>query len=248
MKKNLSNLIIVLSSYVLFLLPSVQMYSQEIELAALNLHVNDYAFESHIDEGIELPESYKSKKLIIEKEVAKRTCFCVVSYNNLSNQKKRSGVCLDLTSRVNKTYRSKSKKNAIRCNDACTKAARALSAADKQRIANCACAANRPNGHPITAFSALSTRKYMTADAIGTLENIPAQTRTDCTCPRGWTVDTGQTDINKKCKKQLCKTEYPVPNQEIPGLGYIWDNQITQWIRGKCNTVITRAAICRLKG
>ncbi len=184
-------------------------------------------------------------------EVVRANCFCKVSYNNLTNQKTATGVCLDLTSRLNLSFTGLNQqrpKNQRICNDKCTIMAASLTATEIQNIANCACSVPKPTGTALIAYSKIGTRKYRSAHLIGHITNTAAQTETNCTCPPGWTVDNGQSDIKRKCKKAICSTGHPVSNRELPNLpGFVWDNVIYQWIQGNCITNQTSAAVCRLR-
>ncbi|MCC6726621.1 MAG: hypothetical protein IT258_19120 [Saprospiraceae bacterium] len=204
----------------------------------------------------------ESEVIKIEESVAARTCFCVVSYDNLTNKPHRTGECLDLTGVVNTTYSTMSQNNRNKCNNKCTMAAAALTSAQKQSIANCACAANKGTGTIITAFSALSTADYLTAQQIGVLTNSPTVTQTTCKCPSGWlandtNVDGGNTS-DGKCKKGVCSPigVTPLPPNGTPigsSWGFTWGNAIYAWgttANGgapTCNTVVISPAVCTLK-
>ena len=162
--------------------------------------------------------------LEVERVDAKRTCYCVVSYKNLTNQKKRSGVCLDLTGRVGHQYNGMSPHNQKACNKRCTDVAKVLSSSDLNKIANCACSKGVKNNTDITAYSALSVKKYKTAHAIGRLVNKPASYNTTCNCPKGWTYD----KPNNKCKKAQCKLNDLSSNQPLGEWGFIWNGTIWQ--------------------
>ncbi|MCF8246896.1 MAG: hypothetical protein K9J37_17900 [Saprospiraceae bacterium] len=153
----------------------------------------------------DIPESEIVK---VDEDASKRTCYCVVSYDNLTNQPHRTGQCLDLTGVVNTSYSSMSEANRNKCNDKCTTAASNLTAAQKQNIANCVCAAGKPTGTVIRAYSALSTKDYKTAQQIGTLTNSPESTQTTCKCPVGWWANTSNVDggitADGQCKKPVC--------------------------------------------
>lgn len=207
-------------------------------LNAQNLNLHNDAFE--IDASIQsYLDSNKDKPL----EKAKRTCFCVVSYDNLSHKKKRSGVCLDLTSRVNHQYNGMSPHNQRSCNQRCTNVAKKLTATDLKKIASCACSKGVPNRRDINAYSALSVKKYRSAHGIGILENIGAQTKEECDCPKGWAFDT----THKKCKKKQCQLSTPSPNQSLGNWGFIWNNTIWQWMKANCKTITVKPGVCRIK-
>jgi hypothetical protein len=187
------------------------------------------------------------------------TCFCVVSYNNLTNQHNATGVCLNLREVINHSYgglNPQSEANRNDCNARCTNAAVALSAGQKQEIANCACGANVGNGTPIRAYSAVGVKAYKTAQQIGVLVNTPAVTNTTCTCPTGWYANAPITP-NSKWNKALCgpmtATLAPPNNTQLGTWGFTWDNYIYVWGTAanggalKCTTEIVTPKSCKLQ-
>jgi hypothetical protein len=201
---------------------------------------NDFNYASDEMESFDINEDAEIL------EIVRANCFCKVSYNNLTNQKSASGVCLDLTSRVNMSFTGLSQgkpKNQRKCDKKCSEVAAALTAAEIQAIANCACAAPRPAGTKIVAFSALGARRYSSAQFIGTLVNTAATYQTSCSCPNGWQLD----NTHNKCKKALCSTGENTQNQGLGNWGFIWDNTIYQWKKANCTQSQTSAAVCRIR-
>lgn len=198
--------------------------------------------------------SYLTNELITSENIITpiwtANCWCRISYEDLTNKTSSQGVALDLTKRVNKKYtgtRPQKPANRNDCSTRCTKKAANLSQSELNSIAQKACSANKRSGTLIRAFSAVGKRAYNTAHYIGKLENKPAQTKTDCNCPSGWTVDNNQSDPKRKCSKALCNLERSVSNRELPQMpGFIWDNTIYQWTSAKCVTTQISAGTCRL--
>lgn len=215
------------------------LISQEISLTN---SANEFIFIKS-----ELPTA-KSKIKFYEN--IKANCYCVVSYNDLTNEQSRSGVCLDLTGNVGLSFsgvNQQSTSKQRKCSERCSEEASSLSTAQLQAIANCACSAGKTTGTSLKAYSALGNKKYSSAHVVGLLENVPAQNETTCTCPNGWIVDNGQTDPNRRCKRELCNVEQPISNRELPNLpGYVWNNVLFQWIAGNCTTTEISPARCRL--
>lgn len=180
------------------------------------------------------------------------TCFCVVSYNDLTNLNTRSGVALDLTSRVNLKFtgiNQQSKSNRNKCNRVCTAKASSLSSSDYTKIAKAACNANRPSGTAIRAFSSVGTKAYRTAQHVGRLENVPAQTTNKYFCPTGWKMDDWRTNINRKCNKKLCDLDQAgnaFSNQEYGDAMFVWEGSVYQWKRASIESSVTKPGICRI--
>jgi|GEM_PF-3943169 len=196
--------------------------------------------------GLDQMETFDVNKDIEVIETVKANCFCKVSYNNLTNQKAASGVCLDLTSRVNMSFTGLSQgkpRNQRKCDKKCSEVAAALTAAEIQAIANCACAAPRASGTKLVAFSKLGARRYSSAQFIGTLVNTAASYSTSCSCPSGWELD----NTHNKCKKAVCNSGMSSPNQELGSWGFIWNNVIYQWKKANCTQTLTSAAVCRIR-
>ena len=188
-----------------------------------------------------------SELRLIEKRA---NCFCVVSYDDLTNKPGRSGVCMDLTSRVGLSFTGlgqQSPKNQRKCDKRCSDVAGSLSTSELQAIANCACSRGKHTGVILRAFSSLGMRNYSSAHYLGKIVNMPAKYKTTCSCPNGWTVDNGQKATNRKCKKGICRVAVSVPNMELPNLpGFVWDNVIYQWTKGDCVTKLVSPAACKL--
>jgi hypothetical protein len=177
---------------------------------------------------------------------AEATCFCKISKENLTNSKSASGVLLDLTSNVGKTYTTsikngfeQSDKNQTDCNTRCTTAA--ASYTGQQSIAAQACAAGAPNGTVVRAWSAVGTKEYKTAQQIGTLTNIAAVTQQ--VCPAGSLANsTNQPGVTTDgyCKKQINTCPLPVypPNgTQIGTWGFTWGNGVYQFVQPTTNVV-----------
>jgi hypothetical protein len=179
---------------------------------------------------------------------AEATCFCKISKENLTNSKSASGVLLDLTSNVGKTYTTsikngfeQSDKNQTDCNTRCTTAA--ASYTGQQSIAAQACAAGAPNGTVVRAWSAVGTKEYKTAQQIGTLTNIAAVTQQ--VCPAGSLANsTNQPGLTTdgKCKKHVnpgCPLNPAPPNGTPIGTnwGFTWGDGVWQWFQPTTNVV-----------
>lgn len=115
----------------------------------------------------------------------------------------------------------------------------ALTAAQKQSIANCLCSKGLADGTPIYATNAIGTQGYESCpDKIATIHQKPTYTVTTCTCPSGWlanptNVDGGVT-ADGKCKKGVCgwsSTVFPgyPANVAIGTWGFTWQNGIYAW-------------------
>lgn len=191
------------------------------------------------------------------------TCFCKVSYDNLSGEKNATGVCLDLTGVVNKQYcgwNRQSLTNQQDCSQRCTNAVSALTAAQKQAVADCMCSNGKPTGARATAYSAVGTKEYNSAAPLGTLTNSPAIIQTTCTCPQGWLSNTnnqnGGITTDGKCKKAVCGPIVgcdPLPNgTPIGNWGFTWDNWIYTWGtptnggKPNCVSVTLFPRVCKL--
>jgi hypothetical protein len=194
------------------------------------------------------------------KPMASATCFCKISYDDLTNKISASGVCLDLTGAVNKVYTGifpQNDTNQTDCNTRCTTAAAPY--IGSQSIAACACAAGKPSGTLVRAWSAVGNKEYKTAAPIGTLTNKPEVKTTICTCPAGWTSNTssqvGGVTTDGKCKKGACGPNsiapYPPDGTQIGSWGFTWGNGFYAWgttANGgapKCVTTLVSAAECK---
>lgn len=189
-------------------------------------------------------------------------CFCKVTYANIAGLQHATAECMDLTNKVNKAYTGldpDKEANQIDCASRCTAVAAALTQAEKQSIADCACAANMPSGTRINAYSSAGTKKYRSAHQIGILTNAPAVTQTTCKCPQGWLSDTnvdgGVTVEN--CKKGVCDynsvSPFPPDGTKIGTWGFTWKNAFYAYGNAAnggakvCNTVVVTPRICRIQ-
>ncbi|HWN09894.1 MAG TPA: hypothetical protein VNO50_11635 [Pyrinomonadaceae bacterium] len=188
------------------------------------------------------------------------TCFCKISYNDLTNQKSASGVCLDLTGAVNKTYTGinpQKDANQTDCNTKCTAAA--ASHTGSQSMASCACAAGKPSGTVVRAWSAVGVREYKSAQQIGILTNQPQVSQTTCTCPPTWASNTthanGGVTTDGKCKKLACSsisiTPLPANGTQLGNWGFTWGNSLIAWGTSanggapNCVTSVISGAVCK---
>src|SRR5687767_12031771 len=145
---------------------------------------------------------------------AAATCFCKISWHDLRWQTSASGVVLDLTSAVGKTYYGpgqQSEDHQRACVTLCGAAAAPY--IKSQSVANTACAAGVPNNSDLRAYSAVGTKAYREAYApaspapvyIGKLLNHPQVNQTTCTCPAGWMANPtnalGGVTSDGRCKK-----------------------------------------------
>ncbi len=194
---------------------------------------------------------------------ATATCFCVISYNDLTDQQTRSGVCMDITNIVHTTYSGvfpEKDDNRKDCQKKCSDAAYNLSAAQKQAIADCACAAGVGNGTPIRAYSAVGVKRYQSDQAMGTLVNTPAVVQTTCRCPVGWLANTSNIDggvtTDGKCKKLVCgpiAVAPPADGTQVGSWGFTWGNSL--WAYGSaanggaalCRTLVISPKVCKLQ-
>jgi hypothetical protein len=181
-------------------------------------------------------------------------CFCQVSHLDNTNRKQMIGELHRIN--ISKTYSFPCEQcdaNQTDCNTRCTNAAAGLSAAEVQNIANIACSKGVPNGTAITAWSAVGTREYKSAQRLGILENIPASTTSTCKCPPGWLSNTTNVDggitTDGKCKKMVCNipctTGLPPDGALIGSWGFYYGKALWQWGAPNC-TSTTTPAICRI--
>ena len=127
------------------------------------------------------------------------TCYCVISTKNLNGEKHMSDVCTDLTAGLNVHYSGAfpmKDDNRQDCTQKCGDYALQYyqNLANKQSLANCACAEGLADGSIIRAYGAVGTKEYEQGQSVGVLINTPAVTKTTCTCPSGWLSDV--TNIN----------------------------------------------------
>jgi hypothetical protein len=196
------------------------------------------------------------------RSMASATCFCKISMNDLTNQNSASGVLLDLTGAVNKTYTGlfpQNDSNQTDCNTRCTNTA--ASYTGNQSIAASACAAGAPNGTVIRAWSAVGTKEYKSAQQIGVLINQPQVTKTTCTCPATWACNgcspqvAGGVTTDGKCKKLSCQpfsiSPFPPDGTQVGAWGFTWGNALYAWgttANGgapNCVTTVVSPAVCK---
>lgn len=197
-------------------------------------------------------------------KLPKANCFCVVSYIDLTDKKDRAGVCMDLTSRVNKTYTGtfpENDNNRKDCQRRCSDAAVSLSIAEKQQIADCACANGAANGTVIRAYSAVGVKNYNSDQAIGRLVNQPEITKTTCQCPSGWLSNTTNQEAgistDGRCKKLVCSpfsvSPYPADGTHVGNWGFTWGNSIYAYGTKEnggaaiCKTEIISKKVCKIE-
>lgn len=190
------------------------------------------------------------------------TCFCKVSKDNLTNLHSASGVLLDLTGTVNKTYSGlfpQNDNNQTDCNTRCTSAAAPYTG--NQSIAGSACAAGAPHGAVIRAWSAVGTREYKSAQQIGVLINQPQVTKKTCTCPASWTCNGCSPQVNGgvtsdgQCKKLVCQpfsiSPFPPNGTQVGTWGFTWGNALYAWGTpanggaANCVTSVVSQAVCK---
>lgn len=207
------------------------------------------------------PET-KAQTASTSRSMASATCFCKISYDDLTNKKSASGVCLDLTGTVNKTYTGvfpQNDNNQTDCNTRCTTAA--APHIGSQSIAACACAAGKPSGTAVRAWSAVGTKEYKTAAPIGVLTNQSQVTKTTCTCPASWTCNgcspqvAGGVTTDGACKKMVCQpfsiSPFPPNGTQVGSWGFTWGNAIYAWGTAanggapNCVTSVVSPAMCK---
>lgn len=162
------------------------------------------------------------------------TCFCKISNEPLGGKTSATGVLMDLTDEVNKTYNGAYQQGEVNqndCNIRCKNTAAAY--VKSQNIAASACASGVPDLSLIEAFSAVGTKAYRSAQRIGILRNQPEVTSTTCTCPTGWMSNTtnvaGGVTTDGNCKKQagtITITPLPPNGTPIGTLGFTWGNGV----------------------
>lgn len=179
-------------------------------------------------------ESYNEPEAVAAASAA--TCFCKISYDDLTNKTSATGVCLDLTSVVAHSYGGlfpQSDQNQTDCTTRCTNAA--ASYTGSSGIASCACGAGVSNGTVVRAWSAVGTKEYKSAHQIGVVNRVPAQT--EARCPTGWwsattNVDGGVTP-DGRCKKvsaqPMTVTPLPPNGTAVGSYGFTWGNAVWAW-------------------
>lgn len=168
------------------------------------------------------------------------TCFCLISYDDLTNKKTQSGVCKDLTAELGVTYTGLNPQkdaNQTDCNSKCQTLAATYQG--NPGMAACACAAGKPSGTLVRAWSAVGVKEYKAAQQIGVLINQPQVTKTTCTCPAGWTCNgcspqvAGGVTTDGACKKVVCQpfsiAPFPPDGTQVGTWGFTWGNALVAW-------------------
>src|ERR1043165_6764150 len=155
------------------------------------------------------------------------TCWCKISKDDLWSKSSATGVLLDLTPQVNKSYYTQSDNNQKECESLCR--SKAYNHFHDFDIAQSACASGVPSGTRIQAFSAVGQAGYRPALEIGILVNQQPVTQTACKCPTGWQcngcspqVDGGYTS-DGHCKKvvgTIGLPPYPPDGTQIGSWGF----------------------------
>lgn len=201
-------------------------------------------------------------------DVGPNSCHCygVISYSDLTNANTRRDVCFDFGELA--TYGtlincSKNQSNKNDCQKRVADATAALTAAQRQSIAQCLCDHGVPSGSTIRAYAAVGTENYGAAATFRTYVNTAEVTNTVCKCPPGWlanatNVDGGVT-VDGKCKRGVCgpwstATFPPPPNGTPVGTwGFTWGNGLYAWGtaanggRAKCVTTMVSPSVCKLE-
>jgi hypothetical protein len=188
----------------------------------------------------------------------KATCFCKISKDNLLSSRSATGVIKDLTGEVDRTFTFQGSDQQNTCQALCK--SKAEQYVKSQSIATAACAANVPDHTLIVAYSAVGTRTYDGAEVIGTLQNIPQDSQTTCTCPANWVCNgcspqrVGGVTTDGKCWKVVCKGNavppYPPDGTPIGSWGFSRGDAFFEWgtaaNRGAphCDTLILRPNFC----
>ena len=171
--------------------------------------------------------------------LATATCFCKISYDDLSGKQSATNVCLDLTGTVNKSYTGVTpmqESNQVDCQTRCKNTTTALSSTQVQAIANAACDAGKPEMF-IRSYSAVGTKNYRMAKSLGYLHNSPEVSQITCKCRAGWISNTsfqdGGVTADGKCYKAICgpmnTTQLPPNNTPIGTWGFVRGNLIIMW-------------------
>ncbi len=196
---------------------------------------------------------------------AAATCFCKVSKDVLWNKTSATGVLLDLTGEVNKSFTGayqQHEDNQKSCKNTCAKLI-----ADKYTknlgIAQATCAAGAANLTEIKAWSAVGTKAYREAAVVGVIVNQAPVTTTICRCPNGWfTNNTPNSNVNGgvtvvtsgNCKRlagYMVNVNPLPPNATAMGSwGFTWFDQL--WEYGttanggapQCITSVVSPAAC----
>jgi hypothetical protein len=203
---------------------------------------------------------------------ARSTCWCEIASSYSTGE--HDTVIISLTDVVNTTYCAGpgclcSLVKGDQCDAAradCSR--RCNAAADAYRNnpgAFCAKGTGGPtrNGVTIRAYSHVGTRGWESNDTIGTLTNLPAVSKTTCTCPKGWltpdNVDGGVINgPGKGCKRLACLPITPGAGTSLPPNGsttpvladgstwWTWTNGLWQSAPvANCATTVVSAAVCK---
>jgi hypothetical protein len=203
------------------------------------------------------------------KATAEVTCFCEIA-SAWDNGTHNAGQ-LSLTSTVNKKYDHcengcffcteqcdyNQHDCGVRCNGA------SLSYVKSQSFANTLCAKGIADGTVLNAYSHVGTvTGENTNQTIGTLTNIPAVSKTECTCPKPWlnndNVAGGPTGLDKFCKIGVCHPITPGPGTSLPPNGtgtstsprwWTWGNGLYESAPiANCVTTLLSPAQCSFEG
>jgi hypothetical protein len=254
-----------MKKYLILLLLSIHFFSahaQFLSKQSAMIRDKDLAWDNISNhESVKPPKNPEIEKT--QEIIGTATCFCKVSFNNLTGQTGSSGVCLDLTSAVGKTYSGvfpMKDENRKDCQTRCSDVAASLSATQKQAIADCACSNGVGSGTAIRAYGAVGTKEYQSDQTLGTLVNNPEVKNTTCKCPIGWLSNTTNIDggvtTDGNCKKIVCQPigVAPPPNGTPVGTwGFIWGNAlyaIGSNVNGgaaNCVTVLVSPKVCKLQ-
>lgn len=250
MKKNFIRIYPIL----LLLLTFAQVNAQE--LAIVQAKSNEVLWTKN-QPNVEMVAQIGSSKPM---SILEARCWCIVSFDDLTNKKTKSGVCHDFGAIFTfKGVNPENSDNETRCNTMCTDAAKDL---PKQALADCACASGKNSGTVIRAWSKVGDREYKSAHGFGTLVNQAEVSVTTCTCPTGWLANpsnqNGGVTTDGKCKKGICtwnEREFPSPPNGTPigTWGFTWANGLYVWGSAAnggvavCKTVITTPRLCKLQ-
>jgi hypothetical protein len=208
-------------------------------------------------------------------------CYGVISYDNLAGKQHATGVCLDLgqlatysTNALHPCQPVLASNRQARESDCCNKvqnAVLALTAAQRQAIANCFCAHGAANGTSVEAYGGFGagwlggvfhgSGNYRFCQKLGTLVNNPEVTKTTCTCPKGWLANTTNVDggvtADGKCKKGMCIWDkslgYPPDGTPVGTWGFTWSNGIYAWGsaanggKATCITTVVSPKVCKVQ-
>jgi hypothetical protein len=254
-----------MKKYLILLVLSIHFYSADAQLLSKHSSLAsdkdllwDNMPNSENEKPPKNPNGEKAQEII-----GTATCFCKVSFNNLTGQTGSSGVCLDLTSAVGKTYSGvfpMKDENRKDCQTRCSDAAAALSATQKQAIADCACSNGVGTGTTIRAYGAVGTKEYQSDESLGTLTNNAQVSNTTCKCPVGWLSNTTNIDggitTDGNCKKIVCQpigVAPPANGTPVGTWGFTWGNALYAYGNAanagaaNCVTVVVSPKVCKLQ-